>query len=498
MALKPLHVMRWYDDPNPPTQWHLATSADLVRYFDSCLYNAGAFGFISAVIFQRDRFLANRDRFIHAVTSGYIHLWGMLEFLRQPLHLHYIPEVLIQNRMSDLHADARATTDLFGRWWQDLEMWAAIADNVFGGLRDVHGAFSRVLGRNHGGDTFLPRLRASAPTQEDWQRAVPYLVRAGFEPALIAAVDYGYRHRNVDRLPIPTQDPATQGFAILPFLAQGARHIAVLALGGLPNLVSGAALLSALTHLRGMEPIRIYVTEDGHEVLEGFEVQRVDLPRFLGDEAYRSALGQTLVAFAPELVINLDPGRRLEADDLLASAYPNGAIAYDLPERAQDPALRKALNGGYTCLIPPSGPPEAMLEALGLEAVSPRLWPEPAAQEEAQAILEKLGWDPDRIRVVLVDAPSLLEDPSLKAALATSMEGEGYLIGIGGRGVPYPRVEALLGLWKGRTANLTGVLGLGSTVALLQLCGGFLGGTPRYQALARVCGSATLPPKPAL
>jgi hypothetical protein len=261
-----------------------------------------------------------------------------------------------------------------------------------------------------------------------------------------------------------------------------------LALGGLDNLIEQAALLSALVDVGAQGRIRIYCTPDCAELLEGFDLQTIELNRYFKDETYRASIAQSFMDYAPELAINLDRRRGIEADDLLASNYPSGAVAFDLPERGQDPALMKALNGGYTCLIPQIEPSESMFEALGLEAVSPRLWPASSAQEEVQTLLEKLAWDPEQIRLVLVDHPSLLEDPAFNAALTAAAEKGGYLIGIGGKGVSYQRIEALLMPWKDRSANLTGVLSLATTVALLQHCQGYVGGTPRFQALAKVCG----------
>ena len=489
LQLNPLTVLRWFSDLNPPKIWQLSSPADLVRYFDACLFNAGAFAFISTAIFRRDRFLQNWDPLKRVLSVGYPHVLGMMQYFRNPLTLHYLPEVLIQNRISDLHQNSYATNNLYGRWMQDLHGWSEIADAVFGYDKAVHEAFSHIVRRNHGGDAFLPGFRVCAPTHDDWLQARHFLVRAGFKPTMIAAVDYGFLHRNSDRLPLPTQNPATHGFAVLPFLVQEAKHIAILAQGGLSNIVEGAGLLSTLVECGYKDRIRIYCAPDCTELLDGFDVQHLDSSRYFKDEGYRATLLKSFAEFAPELAINLDRERSIEADEILASAYPVGAIAYDLPENDHDSALIKALNGGYTCLIPQPEKPEAFLEALGLETTTPRLWPTSTAKEEATALLGRLGWNPEQVLVVLLDHPSLLEDPILNTAMLAAVAEGFHLIGIGGKDVSYQRVEALLQSMRAPYANLTGVLSLGSIVAFLRLCRGFVGGTSSIQALTKSCGA---------
>ncbi len=490
--LKPIITFHWYLDPTPPSVWHLEDSKGLIRYFDGCAYNAGVFAFISAAIFRRSRFLSHQQILRKGVGTGYVHIWGMMSFLRHSTHLHYIPDVLIRNRICD-NLEQMSDTTLFNRWMQDFRGWAQISDAIFGDDPDVHASFSRIVGRNHGGDTFLPRFRVCAPTHDDWLDAVPLLIRAGFSPLTVAAVDFGFRHRNVDRLPTPAQKPASQGFAALPFLAIEAKHIAILALGGVQNIIDGAILLAALKNKRGVSPLRIFSTPECLEILDGFEVQCVDPKRYSEDESYRESIVKDLLDFAPELAVNLDQGRGIEADDLMAAARPPGAIAYEATDRGQNAEQIKAANGGYTCLIPRDAGPGALLEALGLETIPAMLWPTPAAREEAQVILAKLGRDPARTLVVLVDHPSVLEDPTFHSALAEATADSWTFVAIGGRGVSYQSVETLLSPWMSRSVNLTGVLGLGSTAALLQLCGGFLGGTPLLQSMAKVCGCTPAP-----
>ncbi|HLP31629.1 MAG TPA: hypothetical protein VK150_09720, partial [Geothrix sp.] len=71
-------------------------------------------------------------------------------------------------------------------------------------------------------------------------------------------------------------------------------------------------------------------------------------------------------------------------------------------------------------------------------------------------------------------------------AFAQAVEEGWTLVGIGGRGT-YAALDLLLGPLEGRAVNLAGILSLGPMAALLQLCGGFLGGTPFLQQLASAC-----------
>lgn len=499
LNLNPLITLPWFLDSNPPQVWRLETREDLISYFDACARNAGAFAFISVAVFRRDRFLQCLSAMDPGIAAGYPHLLGMMAYLRQPLRLHYIPEALIRNRMSDLHANSYANNDLYGRLLQDLHGWARVADAVFGDDPGIHAAFSHILGRNHH-DTILPSLRRCVPGRAEWLQATPYLVRAGFSPVQVAAVDVGFQHLQGDRLPMRSLDPAALCLADLALVARGARHIAVLALGGLPNLLEGAALLAALRHADGLQRragspqrVRVFCPSDCIALLDGFDVACLDPRRYAADETYRDTIAKGLVEFAPELVVNLDPGRAIEADDLVIAAQPAGAIGFELPDRQQDAALIKAVNGTYTCLVPASTGIPPMVSALGLEPVPAELWPSPGTLEEAQRVLAGLGWDPATTLAVLVDHPSIPEAPAFQRTFAQAAEGPWTFVGIGGRGT-YATLDTLLGPLEGRAVNLAGALSLGPMAALLQLCGGYLGGTPLLQGLAKTCGCRPVPP----
>lgn len=483
--LNPLAILPWYMDPDPPTVWNLDGREDLIRYFNGCARNAGVFAFISVAIFRRERFLERLAELSQVkMDMGYVHLWGMMEFLRQPTRLHYVPEPLVRNRMSDAHEDSYWSQNLYGRWMHDLRGWAQVADTVFGDDPELHDAFSRIVGRNHH-DTILPGLRRHAPSEEAWAVAKPYLVRAGFSEVRIAAVDLAFQYLDRDRRPMEGLDPASLCLVDLPILAQGAGRIAVLALGGLPDVLEGACVLATLRGRAGTPRIRVFCTADSAELLDGFEVQCVDPGRYARDGAYREPLARGIAEFAPELVVNLDPARGIEADDLAAAALPAGGVAFTLPDRGQDEKLARVLDSAYTRLLPGRGGPGALLGVLGLEALSPTLWPSPKAREEAREILDRLGWEPSRTLAILADPPSNGEDSVPQKALAEAIKGGWTAVGLGGRGT-YLLLAGILGPWGDRTVNLAGALGPGGTVAMLQACGGFLGGE---SSLARASGA---------
>ena len=492
LDLRPITVLQWYLGSDPPQIWQLNNREDLIRYFNSCAYSAGAFGFISVSIFSRDRFLQNRESLKRADQTGYVHVWGMLEYLRQPLFLHYVPEALVRNRLSDSHADSMATTDLYGRWMNDLRTWAWFADMLLSDDPEMHDSFSRIIGRNHH-NTIVPGLRRCAPTEAAWQDAKPYLVRAGFSSLRIASVDFAHQWLRDDRHPLPTLNPAALCLVDLPILSRGAERIAIIALS-LQSLLDGASLLTAFRKGGRTRHLRVFCPQECAELLDGFELQCLDPKRYAKDLSYRESIAQTIIDFIPELLINLDRNRGIEADDLVAATHPAGAIAFELPVLGQSPELIKAANDAYTCLLPRAGGLDSMLAALGLENHPPALWPSSNTLAKAQAMLNDLGWDPAKTLVFLVDHPSLLENPDLQQALVEAMDDEWTVVGLGTR-ITHPLLAALLDSYGGRALNLAGGLGLGPMAALLGLGRGYVGGTPLLQSMARACGCPPFPSK---
>jgi hypothetical protein len=233
----------------------------------------------------------------------------------------------------------------------------------------------------------------------------------------------------------------------------------------------------------------VFCSTECAELLDGFEVQCLDPERYSNDVPYRGTIAQTIIDFAPELLVNLDRTRGIQADDLAAASVSAGAVAFELPARVTDAGMIKAANGSYTCLIPVQAGFGAMLAALGLQETPPALWPSPEAREQALSTLRERGWTPNRTLAVLADQDSILEDPDLLPAIEAAYN-EGYtFLGMGDLAVR-SHLETLLGPMEGRALNLSGRLGYGTMAVLLQLCGGYLGQTPLFLSMANACGCA--------
>jgi ADP-heptose:LPS heptosyltransferase len=341
----------------------------------------------------------------------------------------------------------------------------------------------------------VPQVMAAIHRAGTTSRNAPMMslpqTQESFSPARIAALDLALQYLEGGRHPMQTLDPGTLCVVDLPFVARGARRIAVLALGGPGNVLDGAALLATLRGQAGERRLRVFCPPGCAELLDGFEVQDVDSGRYARDVAYRESIARGMTEFSPELVVNLDPGRGIEADDLCAAAPPVAGAAFALPERGQDAALVSALNRAYTSLIPQEAGPEAMLTALGLDVAPPTLWPVPSTRANAQRVFERVGWESSRTLAVLVDDPSVTEEPAFLTALSEAAGGGWHAIGLGSRNT-YRHLDKLLEPWGERAVNLAGSLDLGSTVALLQLCGGFLGGASFLGSVAKACGCSRI------
>jgi len=315
------------------------------------------------------------------------------------------------------------------------------------------------------------------------------LAREPSSPIQLAALDLAFQYLEGGRLAMPSLDPGALCVVDLPFVARAARRVAVLALGGPGSILVGAALLATLRGQGGERRLRVFCSPGCAGLLDGFEVQDVDPGRYARDAAYRESIVRAMAEFSPELLVNLDPGRGIEADDLCAAALPAGGVAFALPDRGQDAALVAALNRAYTCLIPREAGVGAMLATLGFEGKPPALWPSPAAKANARGMFDRVGWEPSETLAVLMDDPSDLESPAFVSALAEAWDKGWNVVGLGGRGT-YRHLDRLLAPWGDRAVNLAGSLDLASTVALLQLCGGFMGGGSLLGSAARACGCA--------
>jgi hypothetical protein len=84
------------------------------------------------------------------------------------------------------------------------------------------------------------------------------------------------------------------------------------------------------------------------------------------DEAYRVSILRVVADLSPELVVNLDPERGIEADDIMAAALPAGSIAFEPPPNGSDEALARPADCRYTRLVASQEGSKAMVNALDL------------------------------------------------------------------------------------------------------------------------------------
>lgn len=494
LELNPLYTLPFYQDPNPPKVWRLDSRESLINYFNSCCRNAGVFSCISMSVFNRDRFLSKQNAIKEGVAVGYIHLVGMMNFLRAPTILHYISKPLIRNRFFNHGNSHGGESYLYGRWMWDLRAWDTVATEVFSDDPELADAFYRVVGRNHH-NTILPGLRQNAPDEPAWEAAKPYLVRAGFSPIRIAAMDFAFNHVRNDRHPFASLNPDSLCLADLAILARGSRRVAVLALT-LQSLLEGAGILAAFQQEGRPERLRIFCASECLGLLSGFQTQTVDLNRYSLDLSYRESIAQSIIDFAPELAVNLDRNRGIESDYLVACALPAGAIAFEHPDLSLPIDTISAANVPYTCLVSRLVPLEdaigTMIEALGMSIVRPELWPDQATHQQAIAMFAQLGWEPSQSLVVFLDHPSVLEQFNFQQTFNLALESGHRLIGMGGKQT-HPLLEQLLAPLGDKGLNLAGKLGLGPMAAILKLTGGYFGGTPLMQALAKACGCMIFP-----
>lgn len=496
LELNPLYTLPFYQDPTPPRVMRLDSRDSLIAYFNSCCRNAGVFSCISMSVFNRDRFLLNQDSIKDGVAVGYTHLLGMMKFLRKPTKLHYISRPLIRNRFFN-HGETygyHGESYLFGRWMWDLRAWDTVATEVFSDDPELADAFYRVVGRNHH-NTILPGLRQNAPDEPAWEAAKPYLIRAGFSPIRIAAMEFAFNHVRNDRHPFASLNPGSLCLADLAILARGSRRVAVLALT-LQSLLEGAGILAAFKQEGRPERLRIFCASECLGLLSGFQTQTVDLKRYSVDLSYRESVAQIIIEFGPELAVNLDRNRGIESDYLVACALPAGAIAFEHPDLSLPIETLSAANEPYTCLVSRLVPLEeaigTMIEALGMSIVRPELWPDQTTLQQAISMFAQLGWEPSQSLVVFLDHPSVLEQSNFKQTFNLALESGHSLIGMGGNQT-HPLLEQLLAPLGDKGLNLAGKLGLGPMAAILKLSGWCFGGTPLMQALAKACGCKIFP-----
>jgi abequosyltransferase len=487
--MNPVVVLPWYLDPDPPKVWELRDREDLIRYFDACAYNAAVFATISVAIIPRDRFMDHKESCLRVARLDFssTHIWGMMECFKESIRLHYIPETLVENRLTSSSGDL----DLYGRWMHDLKIWPQIADGLFLDDPEVNVAFSKIVGRNHH-NTVMQGMRLHAGTEERWNAARPYLLRAGFTPVMIDAVNLCYQYYYGDHLPSPCLDPVMLCLADFHLVARGAQRIAVLLMGDMNDLLEGTALLAALRRDGRADHVQVYCSAEFLDLLDGFQVRELDAGRYIRDVFYRESMAKVIKAFEPELVLNFDRARNIVSDDLVAAAHPVAALAYEYQAPLEDEKRARKAKQYYPCLLSKDAGLKEVFDAVAMNVCNAEVWPSAASMEEAKTLFDGQGWESEKTLAVLVDDPRLPQDARFRTALMEAGGSGWNLIGLGERNA-FRVLDECLQPWEGRAINLAGSLSLGSTAAVLQRCAGYLGGVAGLQGLALASGCKAYP-----
>ena len=482
-AQEPLEVRTWFRTPAPKPVQILDGAAALGDYLDSLQNMGGIFGFISVAVFRRERFLEGRASFLPGIRSGWVHVWGMLRYLQRPTLLHWIAEPLVRNVVDN---DRWAQSDPYARLMHDLNGWIQIADAYFSEDPGLRAKFLAVVQRNHG-EPMVRSLRLNSGNNLDrWRAARAGLLGVGFDPILVNAVDFGFEICWLEVPPPQRVDPEGLCLADLPLVTRGARHIAVLVLGGLEDLLSAAGFLDALRRDTQAEGIRLLCSAEMTPLLGAFDLQVIDQNRLMVDDAYLEEQQAALKAFEPELLVNLDRQRGLAGDLFTAAVGAVGTLGFEneTPENRGDSTWR-FLRSYYRRLLPAGAPGPELARVLGLPVRPDRLWPDQTAEEEAQAILDETGWDPAHTLVVLGNDGQALGE--VRDELLQAHAAGWTALGLGNQG-SFQGLEAALAPFGERGLNLGGALALGTLAGLLGRCGAYCAGDALSRQLADAAG----------
>jgi len=367
--LRPLEARTWFREELPESEWLIDSPRALGDYLDRCRYLAGAFAFISAMAFRRDRFLACRDSYELGIHTGFPHAWAMQAYLRQPTRLHWLPEPLFNNRLGT------DEPELFWRLMLDVDSWILLADHFHRDDPELRAKLLAVVRRNQM-DRQVGGLRLhSTGDPGKWERARGQLLRLGYPACLVNTVEFAHRVFYQGFPPNPGLDPEALCLCSLATLARGARRIAVIAPGGAPGCPDLATLLAALREQGGAGRIRVVCPPGAIAPSPGLEVQEVDRERLRSDPGGLGAEAAALRAFAPELAVHADPDPDWVGAFLTGAAQAAGSLAFrPAPERPADPLQPVFPPPAHNLLLEPEPAWGAGLcRALGLTV--------PAAQE---------------------------------------------------------------------------------------------------------------------
>jgi abequosyltransferase len=474
--MRPLESRHWFEDPEAvPPLLRLGSPHELGAYFDNLRYQAGAFAFISAAVFRRERFLAAIASLGTACFGfHYLHLWGAMAMLRSPATLAWIREPLVYNRLGN---DGLANTGPWGRGMHDLRVWRAVGEGVFGDDPMLKASFMAVLRRNHQ-DVMVRRMRFGAAGDAGrWQEAREHLLAVGFSPLWVEAVDLIYRLYLLEASLPARLDPKSLCIADVPLCVLGARRCCVLIPGGLEDLAAASGLLAALRASRRFDRMGVVCGPGCGDFLDGFEIQEVDSLRFAASRAEQDRLQGWIGDLAPNLLVNADRRRALAWDLVAARTQAPIALAYRGRPEGLSEELFHTLDRTYTLQVPPDAPWGALEEALGLSRADRRLWPSPIRCQEAASLLEDLAMDGASTLLVAGDDPEWFQEPAHLARIQARMETGARLLGIGNRGA-YQTLDPILAPWGDRAVNLGENLEMSLVAGLIVQCGGVEGGGP--------------------
>ncbi|HNX95054.1 MAG TPA: glycosyltransferase [Holophaga sp.] len=333
----------------PRSDWDLRETGAFMEYLDHANYMAGAFGFISVLVFNRSAWLEGVEASQEFSPIGWPHVANALQLVRRHGHVRVVEDTLVLNHAGN---DGAAVSKPWFRAMWDLRGWVRLADRFLGDAPALHRAFMGTLHRNRG-DGYIRLLRLTSANPEEWEEARSLLLGAAYSPTRVAAVEHAHRllfHNGT--LPSERLDPKTLGYADLGFFVRGSRRTLV-AIGDATR-AGTRELLEALTD---QSHAQIHILHaSGASVPMGstccLECTAVDLPRFSQDRAYQEELCDRLRQQDVEVFVNADPSRH-PAWDLIASALPAiASVAFVAPDRRLAPETAAWLDSHYHWLLP--------------------------------------------------------------------------------------------------------------------------------------------------
>ena len=357
---RPVGRREWFRDL-PKQDWDLRDPKVFATYLDHAIYMAGAFAFISVLVFHREAWLEGLAASRPFVPLGWPHVAMGLQLARRGGRVRVLLDTLVLNHVGN---DPDAQADPWGRALVDLRGWVRLADRFLSDEPNLRKAFLGTLHRNRGED-FIAALRLKAPTDAAWDETRGLLLDAGYLPQKVAGADLAHDALHRRRLPETTVlDAKRLCFADLGFIVRGARRTLVLAQDAQdPNTLR---LIQGIKD-QGKGIVRIYCQQPVPADMPGLEWRPLELASFHADPAAQDRARAEVAAFAPDLVVNADPGRHPSLDLVASFFIPAAAIAYPATASPLPAEIQAWLNLRYQWILD-SAAPEGMAQALGIQA----------------------------------------------------------------------------------------------------------------------------------